>query len=136
MTLPKELTGIIYSYLNWCTDQRYLLIIKGTREYTYVKNIWKKNTLFEVKNSDISFKINLVEYFVNGVRHKDDDLPAIDYSDGDKLWYNNGKRHRKGKPAVIYGKYKAWYKHGVYDHSYGTPWTAEPKSIASPFCSY
>jgi hypothetical protein len=33
-------------------------------------------------------------WFKNGERHRDNDLPAIIYSDGSKEWYNNGNRIR------------------------------------------
>ena len=44
-----------------------------------------------------------------------EDGPAIEYADGDKEWYLNGKRHREDGPAIEYSDgYKAWYLNGVY----------------------
>ena len=46
--------------------------------------------------------------------HRDNDLPAVEYTDGDKAWYMNGKRHRENdKPAIecTSGK-KDWYLNG------------------------
>jgi len=46
------------------------------------------------------------------LRHRDeDDLPAVEYSDGTKTWWINGKRYRKnGLPAVeCHTGTKIWY---------------------------
>jgi ribosomal protein L25 (general stress protein Ctc) len=43
------------------------------------------------------------EWWVNGLRHRDGDLPAVVYNNGYSAWYKNGVRHRSGgKPAIIY----------------------------------
>lgn len=46
--------------------------------------------------------------------HRDNDLPAVEYANGDAAWYINGRRHRNGdKPAVIeMDGFKAWYTNG------------------------
>ena len=42
-----------------------------------------------------------------------DDGPAVESSDGDKFWYQNGLRHRTDGPAgVSPGGYKTWYQNG------------------------
>lgn len=42
-----------------------------------------------------------------------EDGPAIEYADGDKIWYLNGKYHREEGPAVEYPNGdKAWYFNG------------------------
>ena len=43
--------------------------------------------------------------------HREDDLHAVEWSDGTKTWYKNGKIHRdNGKPACIYPSgTEAWY---------------------------
>jgi predicted ATP-binding protein involved in virulence len=48
--------------------------------------------------------------------HRDNDLPAVIYSDGSKFWYQNGERHRDNNlPAIINANgYQAWYKNGVF----------------------
>src|SRR6056300_236319 len=46
------------------------------------------------------------------IRHREDG-PAVEYADGDKAWYINGKLHREDGPAVEYATgYKAWYING------------------------
>jgi hypothetical protein len=43
------------------------------------------------------------------------DGPAIEYVDGYKLWYVDGKRHRLDGPAAKYvDGYKLWYINGVF----------------------
>lgn len=50
------------------------------------------------------------EWVLNGVRHRDNDKPAIESIDGHKEWWVNMKRHRIGGPAVIYcDGQKYWY---------------------------
>jgi hypothetical protein len=44
----------------------------------------------------------LTKWTRNGTLHRDDDLPAIAWSDGTRKWYQNGLRHRgRGRPAEI-----------------------------------
>ena len=39
--------------------------------------------------------------------------PAIEYSDGEKCWYQNGQRHRLDGPAIERPDgYRAWYING------------------------
>jgi hypothetical protein len=68
----------------------------------------------------------LVEYpdgtkiwFLNGKRHRTDG-PAVEYADGSKTWYLNGNLHRTDGPAVerIDGT-KRWYLNGEYHRTDG-----------------
>jgi hypothetical protein len=50
-------------------------------------------------------------WYINGKCHRDNDLPAVEYVNGDKAWYVNGRMHRLGGlPAIdcINGN-KYWY---------------------------
>ena len=48
-------------------------------------------------------------YYYNDLLHRDDDLPTVEYKDGTKEWYQNGKRHRLDGAAVEYSDgTKAW----------------------------
>jgi hypothetical protein len=38
-------------------------------------------------------------WYLNGRRHRDDG-PAIEYSDGHKEWWLNGELHREDGPAI------------------------------------
>lgn len=41
------------------------------------------------------------------------DAPAVEYADGSKEWYQNGKLHREDGPAVEYANGgKEWYRNG------------------------
>ena len=40
--------------------------------------------------------------------------PAIEYSDGSKVWYRNGQRHREDGPAIEhYNGLKMWYLNDI-----------------------
>src|SRR5690606_24568249 len=43
-----------------------------------------------------------------------EDGPAVEFSNGDKFWYQNGKLHREDGPAAewVHGN-KYWYKNDV-----------------------
>ena len=45
---------------------------------------------------------------------RDDDLPAIEYINGDKEWWFLGVRHRLNSPAVIYGNKQYWFEYGEF----------------------
>jgi len=55
------------------------------------------------------------EWFLNGKKHRENDLPAIIHSDGTQEWWLNGKRHRENDlPAYIYADgTQWWYLNGV-----------------------
>lgn len=42
--------------------------------------------------------------------HREEDKPAFETSLGYKAWWNKGRRHRKGGPALIHvdGTYEYW----------------------------
>jgi hypothetical protein len=48
---------------------------------------------------------------LNGKRHREDG-PAIVRSNGDKSWYLNGELHREDGPAFECSDYKAWWVNG------------------------
>jgi len=68
-------------------------------------------------------EIELADWYVtfrkNGQLHRDNDLPAVIYYDGEKRWYQNDLRHRdNGQPAIIYASgTKFWYQNGKYIRS-------------------
>ena len=50
---------------------------------------------------------------LNGKRHREDG-PAIECADGGKSWYLNGKRHREDGPAIEWSTgTKYWYLNGM-----------------------
>ena len=49
------------------------------------------------------------EWFVDGKRHRLDG-PAVEYPDGSKYWYVDGKQHRLDGPASeYYDRSKSWW---------------------------
>lgn len=62
------------------------------------------------------------EWYLNGVPHREGDLPAIHYFNGDMAYYKHGELHRDDdelgypQPAVIYvnfGGFQRYFKNGV-----------------------
>jgi hypothetical protein len=51
-------------------------------------------------------------WWLNGKYHREDG-PAVEYSNGTKIWYLNGKLHREDGPAVEWASgNKFWYLSG------------------------
>ena len=51
-----------------------------------------------------------------------EDGPAIEWADGSKSWWLNGKCHREDGPAIEYADgYKAWYLNGKRHREQGHP---------------
>jgi endo-1,4-beta-mannosidase len=51
-------------------------------------------------------------WFLDGKRHREDG-PAVEYSDGGKVWYLDGKYHREDGPAIEWSSgHKDWYLNG------------------------
>jgi len=70
-----------------------------------------KSSLDNIYDPSIINSNGTKEWYVNGKRHRNDDLPAIEYFDGSYEWYVNGKLHRENNlPAVIYasGREEFW----------------------------
>jgi len=54
-----------------------------------------------------------------GELHRENDLPAVIFKNGTKVWWKNGKRHRENDmPAIIreYGS-KEWFVNGEFIRS-------------------
>jgi antitoxin component YwqK of YwqJK toxin-antitoxin module len=53
-------------------------------------------------------------WYLNGKRHRENDLPAIEFANGYKAWYINGKRHRETGAAIEDSNgTKYWYLNGI-----------------------
>ena len=53
------------------------------------------------------------EYKRDGELHRDNDLPAIEFANGTKVWYLNDKLHRSDGPAIERADgTKFWYLNG------------------------
>jgi hypothetical protein len=62
-------------------------------------------------------------YNVNGKLHRNNDLPAIEYANGDKEWYINGKLSRNNDlPAIEYANgTKFWFVNGKQHRDHDLP---------------
>ena len=74
----------------------------------------------------IDYRDGEQRWYKNGKRHRDGDRPAIELVDGSQSWFINGKRHREGGlPAVVWVfdevNHKMWYKNGELHREGGLP---------------
>jgi hypothetical protein len=119
---PQEIKKIYET----CKDTKVMFdeLTKHTNFIVVCKEIVEDNIVksFELKN----IKLKLLETYknINGdqfwckngnIKHRDNDLPAVIYSDGTQEWYKNGKRHRDNDlPAAIFrSEYQYWYQNGL-----------------------
>ena len=79
-------------------------------------NITNEELLDMLKYEVITNKDGTKFWYKNGEIHRDNDLPAIEYSGGTKAWYKNGKRHRDDDlPAIERADgYKEWWVDGKF----------------------
>lgn len=78
----------------------------------YITNSYKEMI------NDIEHLVLVIEdksyfYFVNNLLHRENDLPAITWSEGSKIWAVNGQIHRnKPLPSIIwnFGKNEYYWK--------------------------
>jgi hypothetical protein len=56
----------------------------------------------------------IMEYFVDGVRHRSEERPAIININGSRAYFENGQPHRLNGPAIICSNgQKEWWQYGV-----------------------
>lgn len=71
------------------------------------------NSIYREDGPAIEWADGPKEWWLNGKRHREGD-PAIEWADGSKYWYLNGKPHREDGPAVEWaGGHKYWYLNGM-----------------------
>lgn len=76
--------------------------------------IHRDDDLPAIEMSDGSFF-----WYKNGLIHRENDLPAIIFPNGDQFWFVNGKAHRnEDKPSAIFSSgRKEWHKNGLLHRS-------------------
>ena len=80
---------------------------KGTTRWYNAKDEYHR-----VGGPAIEFSDGGKQWFIEGKRHRIDG-PAIEFADGDKEWYKEGKRHRIDGPAIEFSDVgKVWYLEG------------------------
>ena len=89
----------------------------------YYVNVTKLNNTYWYKDTDmkvlhredgpaVEYSDGTKEWWVNGKPHRTDG-PAVEFHDGHKEWWLNGSPHREDGPAVEGSKgYNAWYING------------------------
>jgi hypothetical protein len=106
-------------------------IFKNTNFVIQFDKIISKETIEWLDQQNIKYNLlvtreikgGVEKWFKNGLKHRDNDLPAVIWSDGTQLWYKNGKRHRDNDlPAVIDsdGSQK-WWKNGLRHRDHDLP---------------
>lgn len=81
------------------------------------KRWYKEGVLHREEDLPAIEYINRIKiWYKNGLLHRDNDHPAIEDDVGTKKWYKEGKLHREGGlPAIIWGDGDcAWYYKGKY----------------------
>ena len=71
-------------------------------------------------NDESTFEVNsfgTVIWSLNGKYHRENNLPAIEWANGDKDWWLNDERHRIDGPAIerIDGSKSWWFKSKLLD---------------------
>jgi hypothetical protein len=92
-------------------------------EVAYMSSGTNPMTAFLIRSEDDKFATEVVEYIVQGVRHRDGDQPAVIVTGSDfveRQWYKGGQRHREdGLPAyemlTLDGQplIRAWFVRGT-----------------------
>lgn len=83
-------------------------VVNGTTNYYYKKKLHRDNDL-----PAIIYENGDKEWWICGVLHRDNDLPAVERSNGDKEWWIYGKLHRDNDlPAKKLYILEEWYQHG------------------------
>ena len=93
--------------------------MKNKKTYKVVKKTYKDRKLYSYLVIEYGDKY----WYQNGNLHREEDLPAIEYTDGSQQWYKEGKLHREGDlPSVYYADgTKGWYKEGKLHREGGLP---------------
>jgi len=93
-------------------DKRLARRLKA-EEYRADDMAMKSKTVIE---NGFKYQVEIDSYgdkswYLNGQRHREDGLPAIEYANGTKFWYLNGQLHREdGLPAIEWADgTKEWF---------------------------
>ena len=84
-------------------------VLAITKEKLWFNSDWR---LHREDGPAVEYADGYKAWWVNGKRHREDG-PAIEYTDGSKEWYLNGMRHRLDGPAYENADgSKEWYLNG------------------------
>ena len=97
------------------SEQAVFDALKYRVEVDIYGNRWYYNPANQLNRTDgpaVEWSNGNKSWYQNGLRHRTDG-PAIEYTTGSEEWYQNGLRHRTDGPAVEYTNgYKGWYING------------------------
>jgi hypothetical protein len=75
---------------------------------------WNWNKHREGDLPAIEYKDGTKIWYMSGVKHRDNGLPAVIFPDGHQEWWVDGKLHREEGPAIIRSEGRSFYfKDGV-----------------------
>ena len=73
-----------------------------------------ESLIFNIEEEKVQYRNGNKYWYLNGKLHRADG-PAVEFSDGSKFWYLNGECHRTDGPAIEYRNgfgNKFWYLNG------------------------
>jgi hypothetical protein len=118
-------------------EEQYIYINKNGSKFVY-----KNKAMTVLHNLDgpaVDYAEGDTVWFVNGNIHRTDG-PAVECADGTKEWFVNGKRHRSDGPAVERADgTKDWYANGKrlnekqFNARYAKPVELTLEDIAAKF---
>ena len=88
------------------------------KNYTKIMIVFEDNTALRISEEEVTvFQMAGGYTYIEYLNDKDQqhrlDGPAMEWADGYKAWFVNGKRHRLDGPAIERSNgSKAWYKNG------------------------
>lgn len=74
---------------------------------------YKNGQLHREDGPALEYDNGYQKWYLNGLRHRANNLPAVIYKNNDQEYWLNGKQHRDNGPAVIYDKHYEYWIHGV-----------------------
>lgn len=107
----------------WCAAQSIRVILPPA-VCTVVTNWPEMNAAVPFQNWFwMPWGTSMRVWSVDGlVLHRDDDLPAVEFSNGQKEWYQLGRRHRDNdQPAVVQANHEEWWMNGELHRDHDRP---------------
>lgn len=144
LELPSDVQKIMLDFLNiseinilYSSSKSVIEMLKILSEhnnFSVVSNVVLSDKLSEIykyRNIKVRLvKTEIYEIWYNkyGLKHRDDDMPAVIYSNGNKGWYKNGKLDRKNDlPAMIGNNGEEyWFEDGLLHREDDLPAIIKP----------
>jgi len=106
----------------WCNDgvtyknDEYITITYNKKDYKKKRFLHGQQLHSQNDLPAIEYANGTKEWYQHGELHRENDLPAVEFANGDKIWYQRGVRKRENYlPSIEYIKgIRGWYKNGVY----------------------